>query len=102
MLGAGTRALTMATQKPNQTEDGIMKKVEKYGFTHMETGGGCTAWRRDNGDRTYYMITDEHGGGIPKGGEPVLLGQYDDHGEPLGYWDYKNLDECLSKIRRMK
>jgi hypothetical protein len=42
-----------------QTEDGTLFKAA--GFTLEHTGGGCTAWRRDIGERGFILITDSAG-----------------------------------------
>lgn len=41
------------------TEDG--KLFIAAGFTLEHTGGGCTAWRRDIGQRGFILITDSAG-----------------------------------------
>lgn len=56
-----------------------------YGFAVVDTGGNCTAWRKDLPDGTYLMLTDAQGvsHNFDFGAE-MLLGLYraaDEHGE---------------------
>lgn len=65
--------------------DVIKQLAESHGFEPVETGGGCTALRKDlvTSDR-YWLITDEGDCAIPtRPDEPVLIGFYEDGNDPI-------------------
>lgn len=66
-----------------------------FGWEEVDTGGGCTAWRKDltqaaeDGGEHYFgdyaLITDSGGADTPKSfREPVVLGYYDVQGDQVG------------------
>ena len=60
-----------------------------YGFTITETGGGCTAWRRDftlHGVACYMLITDEASHEIPIDAREVTMGVYCDDLDAWCIW----------------
>jgi hypothetical protein len=67
---------------------------ETYGFDIIDTGGGCTAWRREfllpDGTPVAMVATDTSGiSHALEPGEPVMLGVYDrerEYEEALACW----------------
>ena len=79
-----------AIHNPTMSECGrFAVSPKEYGFSIYHTGGGCTAWRLDLPDRRYLLLTDSEGGAgsthLFKDGDPIMLGLYEDDGEPIAY-----------------
>lgn len=54
---------------PNRTQT----MLEKLGFRVIDTGGGCTAWRKDFADGTYAMVTNDASHAIQDGDDLVIF-----------------------------
>ena len=73
----------------------VQKVMAEYGFTAVQTGGGCMAYRKDNADGSYFMITDESGCGLPEDVNGMMLvGFYkdvDDEGsvDEVSFYDFE-------------
>ncbi len=69
--------------KPETTE----QKMKALGFTNISTGGGCTAYRKDDPQGGGYWLVTEYGGACvpthPQ--EYVLVGCYDKDDNPIGH-----------------
>jgi hypothetical protein len=68
---------------------------EYYGFTVWETGGGCTAWRRDftlHGVPVYMLITDRDASHEVGPYEPFVVGVYTADVEAWAVWNVELID----------
>jgi len=79
-----------AIHNPTMSECGRFSVTpDHYGFTLYQTGGYHTAWRLKLPDRRYLLLTDSEGGAgsthLFKDGDPIMLGLYEDDGEPIAY-----------------
>lgn len=57
-----------------------MKKLSLPGFAEWNTGGGCTALRRDVDEDRYLIVTGNDGCEVPEEGEDFRVGLYNDEG----------------------
>lgn len=70
------------------------KTPHDYGFTVVDTGGQCTAWRQDfelRGQPVHMLITDASG--MTHAIDPVdrvLIGVYDQDGKDIKVWEQAN------------
>jgi hypothetical protein len=79
-----------AIHNPTMSECGRFSVTpDQYGFSIYYTGGSNTAWRLELPDRRYLLLTDSEGGAGSthefKDGDPIMLGLYEDDGEPIAY-----------------
>jgi hypothetical protein len=79
-----------AIHNPTMSECGRFSVTpDHYGFSVYYTGGSNTAWRLELPDRRYLLLTDSEGGAGSthefKDGDPIMLGLYEDDGEPIAY-----------------
>lgn len=54
----------------------IAATLKSLGFLEWATGGGCMALGREFADGTHVLVTDMDGTGLPRPGEPILIGFY--------------------------
>jgi hypothetical protein len=69
---------------------------KEYGFYIVATGGGCSAWRKDNADSSYYLVTGDDGSCIPETeNDDLLVGYYvndelqNGEDDPVSFYDFK-------------
>lgn len=53
----------------------LVEKLKAQGFTEWNSGGGCTALRKDLENGAYVLVTDA-GAGMPSGRGPFIVGYY--------------------------
>jgi hypothetical protein len=74
--------------KTNDTEmNAVQDTFKEYGFYVCETGGGCLAYRTDNENGSYLMVTDEGGCDIPREETDYLLVGYYENADDEGLVD---------------
>jgi hypothetical protein len=74
-----------AITNPTASECGRFEvSPEHYGFAVADTGGGCTAWRKEMPDGSYFLITDADGA-THWYGNFIAFGEYDADGCPLAF-----------------
>ena len=60
--------------------DKMIKVMDKLGFSHIQTGGGCTAWYTVTKDDQVILITDQDVSAPMSMDDPCYI----------GFWDYKS------------
>lgn len=73
---------------------GSAKIPQGYGFSVVDTGGKCTAWRQDfelNGQPVYMLITDTSGmTHAVEAADRLLIGVYDQSDQAIKVWEQAN------------
>jgi hypothetical protein len=73
---------------------GSAKIPQGYGFSVVDTGGKCTAWRQDfelNGQPVYMVITDTSGmTHAVEAADRLLIGVYDQSDQAIKVWEQAN------------
>ena len=63
----------------------ILDEMDALGFSHGETGGGCTAFTKNDGE-AYWMVTDVEDPTAPKSPEQSIT---------IGYYNADGYDQFL-------
>jgi len=92
------------TQTPTEEDrQAVIHELMRRGFTIWESGGGCTAYRRDIGSvahEGYVLITDAEGAAAPLLNEPILVGIYNTNDEGICKpCFFKSLAEYFREVR---
>lgn len=75
------------------------QQFKEAGWVQHHAGGGCAAWEYLNTDMTYFLATDDSGINLPEDLNSVILGHYDDQGEPLSQPYLVTMDQVLFIIK---
>ena len=82
--------------------DPVVTMGREYGFTVVNTGGGCEALSRELGGGLSVLITEPDDPSVPVSlTSPVALGLYSDlKDDTLAYWIFPTLREALAGLLR--
>lgn len=82
-LGRQKASMAKGIATPKKTEERMLE----LGWALADTGGGCTAYRKEDPQGNGHWLVTEYGGACvpthPQ--EYVLVGCYDNEGNPVGY-----------------
>ena len=97
ILDATTRRLVQARLAAEQS-DPVVTLGREYGFTVVNTGGGCEALSRELGGGLSMLLTAPGDPSIPASlSSPVALGLYSDlKDDNLAYWIFPTLREAMA------
>lgn len=65
----------------------VQDTFKEYGFSIVETGGNCLAYRKNNPDGSYFLVTDESGCDLPQNENDTILVGYYSHEDAEGSVD---------------
>lgn len=75
-----------------------IETLARHGFVHDQTGGGCTAYRRDIGDGAYELITAHEDASAPESeSELCTVGSYQD-AEDEGTYEHASLRRIIDLL----
>lgn len=71
----------------------VEKVMAEFGFQIWQTGGGCLAYRKDNDDGSYFMVTTDDGCFIPEEPTEMILVGFYQNADDEGSCDEVSFDE---------
>lgn len=84
------RGLLMEAEEAEGDGTAVRGHMERLGFSHTGTGGGCTAYERTT-DHVQVLVTDLDMSAPESMDEPVAVGVYDEEGNVLCTLELENL-----------